>query len=304
MKKFRSCYIEITNSCNLNCSFCPKTKRERKFMTVDEYQRVIDEIKPFCNYVYLHLMGEPLLHPNLKDILKVSENKKIKTNITTNGTLIKNQKETLLNSTAIKKVSFSAHSFEANENGTDYEQYLEGIADFSLAFSQTGREVVIKFWNSDSTNEHVRDDKGKNSLNEKMLSDIFDYFKNHEASLLYKDKEKYMNDFETKGNIEIVRHVYIQSGEKFEWPLQTKEGLTKELKCLGSVSQFGVLVSGDVVPCCLDSEGIIKFGNIYKENFKDIIGSERFKTFQDSIKRGLPPCALCKKCSFARKKEL
>lgn len=304
MKKFKSCYIEITNSCNLNCSFCPKTKRDRRFMQVDEYQRIIDEIKPFCNYVYLHLMGEPLLHPHLAEILKISEKEQIKTNITSNGTLIKTQKETLLKSPAVRKVSFSAHSFEANEKGEEYDDYLSDICDFTIAFSNEGREVVIKFWNNNSTNEHVRDYEGKKSMNEKMLGDIFDYFKSHDANVMFKTKEEYLKAFEEKGNIEVLKHVYIQKGEKFEWPVQTKEGLTKELKCLGSVSQFGVLVSGDIVPCCLDNEGNIKFGNIYNENFKDIISSERFKTFQDSIKRGLPPCDLCKKCSFARKKEL
>lgn len=304
MKKFKSCYIEITNSCNLNCSFCPKTKRERRFMTPDEYKRIISEIKPFCNYVYLHLMGEPLLHPHLDKILKISEDEKIKTNITTNGTLLKSQTNVLLKASALRKVSISAHSFEANENGKDYDEYVSEVAEFAMKFSNAGKEVVIKFWNNDSTNKHVRDSKGKNALNEKMLGDLYDYFTKEKANLLIKDKEKYLNDFATKGNIEILKHVYIQQGEKFEWPNQTTEGLTEELKCLGTVSQFGVLASGDIVPCCLDSEGVIKFGNVYNENFKDIIESERFKSFQDSIKRGLPPCALCKKCSFARKKEI
>ena len=145
MKKFKSCYIEITNNCNLNCSFCPKTNREKRFMTCDEYKRVIDQIKPFCNYVYLHLMGEPLMHPHLEEILKVSEEEKIKTNITTNGTLLKNKLDALLNASALRKVSISAHSFEANENGKNYEEYLKGIGEFSIKFSDAGKEVVIKF---------------------------------------------------------------------------------------------------------------------------------------------------------------
>ncbi len=273
-------------------------------MTPDEFKIVVSEIKPFCNYVYLHLMGEPLLHPKLNEILKICDEEKIKTNITTNGTLLKTQTETLLESSSLRKVSVSAHSFEANENGKDYDEYVEDISKFSLDFSNAGKEVVIKFWNNDSTNKHVRDKEGKNSLNEKMLGDLFDYLKKFKAEILFKDKEKYLNAFYEKGNIEIIKHVYIQQGEKFEWPNQTTEGETKELKCLGTVSQFGVLVSGDVVPCCLDSEGAVKFGNVYNEKFKDIIESERFKSFQDSIKRGLPACSLCKKCSFARKKEL
>ena len=62
MRKFKKIYIEITNVCNLSCNFCPKTNRKYKFMNREEFNYIINEIKPYTNHVYFHLMGEPLLN--------------------------------------------------------------------------------------------------------------------------------------------------------------------------------------------------------------------------------------------------
>lgn len=67
MRKFKKVYIEITNVCNLSCNFCPKTKRKYKFMNREEFNYILNEVKPFTEHIYLHLMGEPLLNENIED---------------------------------------------------------------------------------------------------------------------------------------------------------------------------------------------------------------------------------------------
>ena len=57
MRKFKQIYVEITNICNLNCSFCPKNSRPKKFITVEEFDTITDEISPLTNTICLHLMG-------------------------------------------------------------------------------------------------------------------------------------------------------------------------------------------------------------------------------------------------------
>ena len=115
MRKFKQIYIEITNICNLNCSFCPKNSRPKKFMTIKEFDTVTDEIAPLTNTVCLHLMGEPLLHPNIKEIFEICNRKNLNVYLTTNGTLI-NKNLDLLKSGCAKRISVSLHSFEANNN--------------------------------------------------------------------------------------------------------------------------------------------------------------------------------------------
>ena len=67
---FKKAYFEITNVCNANCSFCPKNSRPPHFVTDSEFDRVTDQLKGRVEYLYFHLMGEPLLHPRIIDFSK------------------------------------------------------------------------------------------------------------------------------------------------------------------------------------------------------------------------------------------
>ena len=87
MKKNKKIYIEITNNCNLNCSFCPKTKRTKEYMSIENYEEILKKINNYTDYIYLHVKGEPLLHPKIIDIIKLSEKYNLKVNLTTNGSL-------------------------------------------------------------------------------------------------------------------------------------------------------------------------------------------------------------------------
>ena len=107
-------YIEITNICNLACSFCPGTKRPGRMMTAAEFCLLAEKLRGRVKYLYLHVMGEPLLHPELRGILSVAEELGFKVCITTNGTLLAKQEETLAAAPALHKISVSLHAMEGN----------------------------------------------------------------------------------------------------------------------------------------------------------------------------------------------
>lgn len=296
MKRFKKGYIEITNSCNLSCSFCPKTKRDKKFMSEEEFKKIICDIKPFCNFIYLHIMGEPLLHPELNKLLTICDDEKIKVNITSNGTLIKNKLDEILNSKSVRKVSFSLHSFEANEKD-DEEKYLNDIIYSSKLLAKNNTVVVLKLWNLDSTNIDVCDKEGKNNLNDYIIDKLISEFNDE------KNKDKIIKTLFEKNTVELSKHIYLQFGEKFEWPVQTSdENKFNSIACYGSIDQFGITANGDVIPCCLDNDATMSFGNVYKESFKDIIHKDDFIKFNNNIKSGIPPHSLCEKCSYARRR--
>ena len=92
MMKFKKIYIEITNKCNLNCDFCIQNKREAKYISIDEFNSLLDKIKDYTDYLYFHILGEPLLHPKINKLINIASNN-FKINITTNGYLIKNIKD-------------------------------------------------------------------------------------------------------------------------------------------------------------------------------------------------------------------
>ena len=121
--RFRKIYVEISNLCNLHCAFCPGTRREPGRMTPENFALLLPKLRPYTDYLYFHIMGEPLCHPCLEDFLNLSHQHGFKVILTTNGTLLDRQQEMLLSSPALHKVNISLHAFEANDLSVPFSQY-------------------------------------------------------------------------------------------------------------------------------------------------------------------------------------
>ena len=94
---YRKVYIEITNICNMSCSFCHGHKRKKRQMSLGEFTLILDKLKGQTEYIYYHLMGEPLTHSELPEFIKTAGERGFKSIITTNGTLLNKRKTELLN---------------------------------------------------------------------------------------------------------------------------------------------------------------------------------------------------------------
>lgn len=138
-------YVEITNICNMSCSFCHGHSRKKQRMTTDEFAHILGELSGVTEYVYYHLMGEPLTHPELPEFLRMASQNGFKSIITTNGTLLKKRGDEIL-SAGLHKVSISVHSFE-NGSDEDFKKYLSDIAHFAQMSSENGVIVVFRLWN-------------------------------------------------------------------------------------------------------------------------------------------------------------
>lgn len=283
MKKFKKVYIEITNVCNLSCSFCPKTKREYKYLGVEEFKHTLEEVKPYTDYIYFHLMGEPLLNPNLEKFLDLAYENNLKVNITTNGTLLPKVKEILIKSKALRQVNISLHSFEANENVNFYE-YINNVLEFC---NESSCIKSLRLWNLDSY-----DLKGDNKLNKDIISILKNNF-NYVGDL--------KSDLDMKKGLKIANNVYLNSAEKFQWPTMDIDIISEEGFCYGIRDHIGILVDGTVVPCCLDGEGNIPLGNIHTNKLEDILNSERAKTIYNGFSNRKRIEELCKRCGYSQR---
>ncbi|PRR83873.1 radical SAM/SPASM domain-containing protein [Clostridium vincentii] len=288
MKTYKKVYIEITNVCNLSCSFCPKTQRESKFLSVDEFKIVLKEIKPYTKYIYFHLMGEPLLNPNLEEFLKIAYEEDFKVNITTNGTLLKKVKDILFKSKALRQINISLHSFEANNKDVSFLEYFDEVLGFiKEANENTGIVTAMRLWNLDSYSI-----KGDNSLNADIvdkIKEVFDYKEDLKTLLNNQKRTKLM------GNL------YLNVADKFQWPNMNIEPLGDTGFCHGLRDHFGILVDGTVVPCCLDGEGDMSLGNIYKESLHEILNGDRSKNFYNGFSNRKKVEELCKRCGYSER---
>lgn len=286
-KKFKKIFVETTNICNLNCSFCPKTKREAKMLTPKEFEYIIEKIKDYTDYIYLHVMGEPLLNNNIGTFLAINEKFGLKTVITTNGILIKDKQDILLNSKSLHMLSFSLHSFEANNSGIPLEEYIGNIVDFAISAAEKNIISSLRLWNLDG-----KDTIGDNSFNDIILNII-----EEKLGLDFKIKEKIGN----KSNLTLRKYIYFERSEKFIWPEIKGEERNENGFCYGLRNHIGILSNGNVIPCCLDHEGDITLGNIFNESLEDILSSQRAMNIYNGFTGRNPVEKLCKSCGFIQK---
>ncbi len=269
-------YVEITNICNKSCSFCHGHSRAAKKMSLDEFDVLTDKLLPHTKYLYYHLMGEPLTHPLLPDFIRLANKKDFKSAITTNGTLLPKLGKTLIES-GVYKVNISLHSFEG-EDSAAYGEYIDGCLSFADEASRAGVLVIMRMWNSGH-------DGGKN------------------ADIVSRMREKFGTDeWVTSGKGGRIRHkLHYEYGERFEWPdLGASDG-GERVFCYGLSDHFGVLSDGTVVPCCLDSDGVINLGNAFESDISDILKSQRAKSIAEGFKNRTACEELCRKCGYARR---
>ena len=143
------CYLEITNVCNLNCVFCPKTERAKHTLTLDEFDVLTSRLEGEVKFLYFHLMGEPFLHPLLPQFVLMARRNGFVPVITTNGTLLSRRPDLL--DALPHKIQISLHSHEGNA-----KENLAGYVDEVMAFSQEaarrGCVVVLRLWNEGGHN--------------------------------------------------------------------------------------------------------------------------------------------------------
>jgi len=270
MKRFRKIYIEITNICNMNCSFCPETKRAKATMSKDSFEHVVKQIVPYTDYVYLHVKGEPLLHPDLKDVLDICKKYNLKVNVSTNGTLL-NKKHELLKS--IRQLNVSLHSFENNDQ-EKLTSYLNDVLEASDKLNKQGVIIRYKLWNN---------------ANGKDNNNIIQVLENRYNKDL--QNALYNKDIKLKDNI------FLSIKAPFKWPKIDSEN-KQEGTCYGLRNQIAILVDGTVVPCCVDNDGDIDLGNIFEKSLEQILMSDKAQKIKRDFENNKCSHSLCKKCEY------
>ncbi len=271
----KKAYVEISNICNLNCSFCHGTSRIPKYMTVEEFEKAVSALQGTVEYLYFHLMGEPLLHPKLEELFAIAREKGFKVILTTNGTLLNKRSSVLLSAKNLHKVSISLHCYEANDIGMTAEAYLNSCFEFCAQASKKDVITVMRLWNIG----------GKDKMNEAILKSMHSYFPN-EWKQVY-------------SGYKLADKVFLEWGNKFDWPDINAEFIGEKHSCYGLRDQIGILVDGTVVPCCLDADGMIPLGNIFVSQLEDILSSPRAINLKRSFEERKVCEELCKRCGFA-----
>ncbi len=263
---YKKVYVEITNNCNLKCDFCIKNSRVNKFMSIEDFNSVLKKLQGYTKYLYFHILGEPLLHPKINEFIDIgSENFNI--NITTNGYLINRIKD----NKNIRQLNISLHSYD-ERYGISLEDYMNNIFDV-VENLRIHTFISYRFWL-------------KSKYTDKMLEMINEQYNVN------------LNIDSIRNNSTIDKNIFISINEEFIWPDLNNNYYSEVGTCYALRDHIGILVDGTIVPCCLDSKGIIKLGNIFEDCLEDVIKSKRYKEMLDGFKNNKKCELLCKKCKY------
>ena len=244
-KRFKKIYLEITNICNLKCSFCPSNRRKKEEMSLDTFKEILPRLKDYTDYLYFHLMGEPLVHSHINEFIDLATVKfGFKINITTNGYLINK----IENNTNIHQLNISLQAIKSDE---EIDIYLQNIFTAVNKLHKHGTIIVYRLWNEQASSK-------------KIIEKLEKYYKTN-----------------LNGNNKMQDNIYLDREIPFIWPDLNNNYYNEEGSCMGLRSHIGILVNGDIVPCCLDYNGTIILGNILNDKIDDILKGKRAKNIQD-----------------------
>ncbi len=283
-KRFSKVNIEISNICNLQCSFCPEVVREKKMMDPGVFSKIISELVGLTDQVCLHLMGDPLVHPKLDEFIRICTDFKMPIFFVTNGTLIREKQAELLLSPIIRQVNFSLHSFPDNFPDTDPTSYLERI------FSLTERAFIerpdlylnYRIWNLQET-------RGTGAQNRDLLSRVAKRFGVEISPDIDVTKQK---------SLKLKNRLYLHFDTEFIWPSLDLPVLGLKGTCYGLSNHFGILAEGTVVPCCLDKEASIPLGRVQDSSIMEILESPRAKKILQGFRDRKLVEDLCQRCQY------
>lgn len=248
-------------------------------MSPNEFQIVIDKIRPFTNYIYLHVLGEPLLHHKLDNLLHIAESAGLNINITTNGGLLQSKKDILL-SHKLRQINISLHDAEENIASTDWNNYLESTLSFA---SEAAKDtyICLRLWNTSN--------EASANFNEACLNKIADKFNISQATL---------TENTTGNGLKLSDHIFLQRAPRFEWPDEQKAGKQTKRYCYALRDHIAILADGQVVPCCLDADANMKLGNIFTEELSDILQTERATNIKKGFEQRKVVEPICATCGF------
>ena len=260
-------YLEITDACNLNCPFCTYDKGDH-FLTLPEIDDYTSQIRPFCRYLYLHMLGEPLLHPDFDRILDMLDEKGFLLQLVSNGTLLDRHPDILKHS-CLRKLSISLHSINHLDISDGYFETIDHLLE-----QETDAVIELRFYDPENLSMQLK---------------------------AYHEDLRNRYGFETssrKDSYRLKQNVYLTYAELFRWPSLKDPIIGFEGRCHGGIDMIAINSQSEVTLCCLDPKAHNSLGNLKKRSLQEILSDKSYIETVEALKNGKIRSDLCSRCSY------
>ena len=284
-KQYRRVNIEISNVCNLQCSFCPEVERPKKVMSAEILRDILSQVAPLTDEVCLHLMGEPLGHPDFPSMIQLCSAAGTPVNLSTNGLLLRGEVADAAMNPIVRQLNISVHSYLDNFPNADPAPYVSKISRFLDRVSEERPDLYVNLRLWDIPDGQEAGQSGQ--MLRQALSTQFGI-----------DLVNVTLDLRRRKAIRLRGRISAHFDTRFEWPSLALPQRSTIGTCMGMRNHFGIHADGTVVPCCLDKEANIRLGNIRENRIEHILESDRARNIREGFERRELREELCRKCSF------
>lgn len=278
---------ELTNNCNLQCSECISgsglMKRERGFMNIDLFNKVVKELRPYIYNINLYFQGEPMLHPLFFSFIRNSQ--RTHTVVSTNGHFLSPGNSEMIVKSGLNKLIISLDgmdqcTYSAYRRNGSIHTVIDGLRNIADAKRKFGSslKVDIQFL--------------VNKLNEHQIPEVRLLADSVKASLSLKSMQ------------------IINKNDIGKWlPLNGRFGRYKKIngeyasknslpdRCARLWFNPVVTWDGKVLPCCFDKNAEYVMGDLNNDSFREIWEGPKYRIFRKSILSGRHMIEICRNCT-------
>jgi MoaA/NifB/PqqE/SkfB family radical SAM enzyme len=311
--------IEITTRCNLACRMCATSFSDRKRADLSfETFKKLEPLFPFLLSAYLYGIGEPLLHPDLQNMIDVLICAGVNTGIITNGILITEQRARTWVQDGLYKISISIdgatqETYETIRRGSSFKTLCNNIAIINKYKRDHRSERPYLTFNFVTMRSNVHElpalveMAAEHNVHEVIVSDLLVFDESvRDEKLLFSDEllQQSFRAAEEKaqalGVSLILPNTFLSWRESCNKPgKETKEEqVNKEAlfesfaHCTEPWSSFWFSQEGEVTPCCY---WFRKMGNINQTDFATIWNNQNYRSLRAAVNSSSRP-QQCRHC--------
>jgi MoaA/NifB/PqqE/SkfB family radical SAM enzyme len=316
MPQIRLFHIEVSNTCNFRCDFCPMTVTGRKplSMPLSVFKRIVDQVSEnrLSDCIMLHVLGEPLLYADVISAVRYASARQLKVIITTNGSLLNKDMIEALNDSGLYSMDISLQLFGSNRHesrhaGLPFQDYYRHImGSVQVIREQTDIQLIVKIMNTvsgrlfsfDRPIAFAQQGREFRMLVHQLIMDIYKAmrFDIHEQEVADKLRNMTLN---SAVRIRLAERLFVFVQLFMDWGnafCESKVYPAKFGSCSFAFTTPAVLSDGSVVMCCADYDGHTTLGHVDEGPLALILNSDRTRYLWEGFEKNRLRHPYCQRC--------
>lgn len=271
-------WIETTNACNLNCVMCQTklSKRPVGYMELGLFEKIIRECRQIgVERVAFHTVGEPFMHKELGEHLRIAHENNVRVSLSTNGQILTPQHVKSIIEFPPHLIRYSIDgatkdTYERTRVGGKFETLMSNLEVMRDAMEQAGVDIPVKI--------------GVVVLEENI----------HELVLFLDVFKEFVHD---SGSIGFSMPNSLSAGESKDYFRGFGTTVTSRVPCRMLWGSTSILYDGRVSACTRDYHGELIMGNILEQSLLDIWNGEKYNNLRKKhLERDVPDIPMCNNC--------